>query len=51
MKKNNNIPLNYKEKSNSRISLLCSILVLAVLVLLFHQLDYHMIRKPAREAA
>lgn len=49
--KKNNIPLNYKEKSNSRISFLISIVVLCVLVLLFHQLDNQLIRKPAQQAA
>lgn len=51
MKKNQNIPLNYKEKSNSRISFFCSVVVLLLLVLLFRQMDYTLIRKPAREAA
>lgn len=50
MKNNNNIPLNYREKNNSRISLLCSVIVLAVLVLLFYEIDYTTIRRPAREA-
>lgn len=45
-----NIPLNYTEKSYSRISFLCSVAVLAVLVLLFRQIDYTTIRKPAIEA-
>ncbi len=49
-KNNNNIPLNYKEKSSSRISLLCSVIVLAVLVLLFYEIDYATIRRPAIEA-
>lgn len=51
MKKNNNLPLNYKERSNSRISFICSIVVLLVLIFIFRQLDYNMIRKPALEAA
>lgn len=51
MKKNQNIPLNYREKSNSRIALLCSVAVLVVLVLFFHQLDYTLIQKPREEAA
>lgn len=50
MKKKSNIPLNYREKSNSRISLLCSVIVLAVLVFLFYEIDYATIRRPAREA-
>ena len=51
MKKNNdNIPLNYREKSNSRIALICSVAVLAVLVLVFRQLDYSLIQKPLDEA-
>ena len=51
MKKNDNIPLNFKEKVNSRISLIASVAVLAVLFLFFHQLDYNLVRKPAIEAA
>ncbi|MDO4275145.1 MAG: CapA family protein [Eubacteriales bacterium] len=51
MKKNDNIPLNYKERNNSRISLICSVVVLAIMFLIFHQMDYNMIRKPAEEAA
>ncbi len=51
MKKNKNIPLNYKEKSNSRISFLCSVAVLLALIFFFHQMDYALIRKPAQEAA
>lgn len=51
MKKNQNIPLNYREKSNSRIALLCSVAVLVVLVLFFHQLDYTLVQKPEEEAA
>lgn len=51
MKDRFNLPLNYREKSNSRISLIASIITLAVLVLIFNRLDYNMVRKPAREAA
>lgn len=51
MKKNDNIPLNYKERSQSRISLILSVTVLALLLLLFNQLDYRLIRKPEAEAA
>lgn len=50
MKRNDNIPLNIKERINSRISLITSVVVLAVLFLFFHQLDYNMIEKPAVEA-
>ena len=50
MKRNNNLPLNYKEQVHSRISLVTSIAVLAILFLLFYQLDYRMIRKPAEDA-
>jgi poly-gamma-glutamate synthesis protein (capsule biosynthesis protein) len=50
MKRNDNLPLNFKEKLNAKISLICSVVVLAVLFLLFHQLDYSMVRKPAIEA-
>lgn len=50
MKRNNNLPLNYKEQVHSRISLVASIAVLAILFLLFYQLDYRMIRKPAEDA-
>lgn len=45
-----NIPLNFRERSNARTSLLASVIVLAVLVILFNQLDYRMIRKPAIDA-
>ena len=45
-----NIPLNFRERSNARASLLASVIVLAVLVILFNQLDYRMIRKPAIDA-
>lgn len=50
MKRNENIPLNFKERMNSKISLICSIGVLAVLCLFFHELDYQIIQKPAIEA-
>ena len=49
--KKNNIPLNFREKNNSRISLLCSAAVLIVLVFLIHQLDYGLITKPEEKAA
>ena len=42
-----NIPLNFRERSNARTSLLASVAVLAILVILFNQLDYRLIRKPA----
>lgn len=45
-----NIPLNFRERSNARRSLLASIVVLAILVLFFNQLDYRLIRKPAIDA-
>lgn len=51
MKKNKNIPLNLKEQINSRIGLICSIVVMLLLVLVFHQLDYQLIQKPADRAA
>lgn len=50
MKKNKNVPLNLREKSNSRIAFICSVAVLAVLVIFFHQLDYNMIQKPADQS-
>lgn len=50
MKRNDNIPLNFRERMNSKISLICSIVVLIVLCLFFHQLDYQIIQKPALEA-
>lgn len=50
MKKNDNLPLNLREKNNSRISFLVSVGVLIVLCLIFHQMDYNLIRKPALEA-
>ena len=34
-----NIPLNFRERSNARTSLIASIVVLAFLVLFFNQLD------------
>lgn len=46
-----NLPLNLRERNNSRISFLVSILVMVVLVLIFHHMDEAMIQKPAREAA
>ena len=49
--KKNNIPLNFREKNNSRISLLCSAAVLIVLVFLMHQLAYGLITKPEEKAA
>lgn len=45
-----NIPLNFRERSNARTSLLASVAVLAILVILFNQLDYRLIRKPAIDA-
>ena len=51
MKKNKNIPLNLKEQINSRIGLICSVVVLVLLVFVFHQLDYHLVQKPADQAA
>lgn len=51
MKNKYNQPLNFKEQSNSKIGFICSIVVLFVLVFLFQQLDYRLIRKPAEDAA
>ena len=51
MKKNKNIPLNLKDQINSRIGLICSIVVMILLVFVFHQLDYQIIQKPADQAA
>ena len=48
MKKRDNLPLNYKERLNSRTSFLVSIAVLVVLCLVFNQMDYTMIRQPPR---
>ncbi len=50
MKRNRNTPLNYIERRNSFISLAASVVVLAALILLFHQLDYQMVQKPLDEA-
>ena len=50
MKKRDNLPLNYKERLNSRTSFLVSVGVLVVLCLIFNQMDYSMIRKPASQA-
>ena len=49
--KKNNMPLNLRERINSRISLLCSVIVLVLLVLVMHQMDYTLIHKPQKEAA
>lgn len=51
MKNNHNTPLNLKERYHSRLSFLGSCAVLIVLLLLFHQIDYYMIRRPAQDAA
>ena len=48
--KRNNIPLNIREKNNSKISLLCSVIVLIVLFFLVYELDYTLISKPQKEA-
>lgn len=48
--KNINIPLNYKERSNSKISFICSVVVLVILFLIFNQLDYSLVRKPQKDA-
>ena len=50
MKKRDNLPLNYKERLNSRTSFLVSVAVLIVLCLIFNQMDYTMIRQPAAQA-
>lgn len=50
MKKRDNLPLNYKERLNSRTSFLVYIAVLVVLCLVFNQMDYTMIRQPAAQA-
>lgn len=48
--KRTNIPLNIREKKNSRISLFCSIIALILLFFLIHQLDYTLISKPQKES-
>lgn len=50
MKNRDDLPLNYKEKLNSRTSFLVSAAVLVVLCLIFNQMDYSMIRQPAAQA-
>lgn len=50
MKRRKNLSLNYKEQVHSRISFIASVAVLAILFLLFSQLDYQLIRKPAENA-
>ena len=50
MKNKDNLPLNYKERLNSRTSFLVSIAVLVVLCIVFNQIDYTMIRQPAAQA-
>lgn len=49
--KKNNLPLNYQEKNNSRISFLVSIISLLMLLFFFNQLDYNLIGKPEKENA
>lgn len=39
-----------QRKSNSRIAFFCSVTVLVILVVLFLQLDYNLIQKPAETA-
>ena len=51
MKKNKNIPLNLREQINSRIGLICSVVLLVLLVAGLRQLDYNLIEKPKEEAA
>ena len=48
--KKNNIPLNFREKIKSRISLLCSVVALIILMVVIHQIDYTLISKPQKEA-
>ena len=48
--KKNNMPLNLRERINSRISLLCSVIVLVLLVLVMHQMDYTLIRYQERSS-
>ena len=50
MKKNKNIPLNLREQINSRIGLICSVVLLVLLVAGLRQLDYNLIEKPKEEA-
>ena len=47
MKKNKNIPLNLREQINSRIGLICSVVLLVLLVAGLRQLDYR--RKQKRQ--
>lgn len=47
----NNIPLNDREKSKSKISLICSAVVLVILCLCFHQADRVLITGPAEKEA
>lgn len=46
-----NIPLNDREKSTSRISLICSAVVLVLLCFCFHQADRALITGPAEQKA
>ena len=50
MKRNDYTPLNIIERMNSKISLICSVAALIVLVLLFRLLDHQIIQKPVEEA-
>ncbi|MCF0132744.1 MAG: CapA family protein [Blautia sp.] len=47
MKNKYHMPLNFIERKNSKISLLCSIAALIFLFLTFYLIDYNLIRKPA----
>lgn len=51
MKHKDNIPLNFKEKNNSKISLITSVIVLIILFAFFRELDYNLVQKPKKEAA
>ena len=50
MKRNENTPLNIIERMNSKISMLCAIVVLVLLVILFNRLDYSIVQKPVLQA-
>lgn len=50
MRKQDNLPLNYKERKNSRTSFIISIAVLVLLCMVFNQMDYTMIRQPSAQA-
>ena len=50
MKRKDNLPLNIIERMNARVSMIVSVVILAIICVVFNRLDYNMIQKPAQEA-